>query len=261
MRCCLSILFGFILSGQAVAQDVSDFSRVSVVPGHVLASGQYLAGVQITMAPGWKTYWRQPGEGGIPPVFDWSGSRNIAGHVVEWPVPEVFDTYGLRSLGYHGTVVFPVLFDLIDPNAETVLDLALSFGLCSDICIPAYAEASSPAPLDTVYNAGPLAAARATTTAPATGVIARCAVVPAAGAWRLDTEVAGGATTPGMVAVFETPDPDLWIGTPDAVEQGDGLLFSAPMDWFGDGAMALSRDRIRITLVESGVRAIELTGC
>ena len=84
---------------------------------------------------------------------------------------------------------------------------------------------------------------------------------PAAGAWRLDAIVEGAAASPDMVAVFEAPDPDIWIGTPDAAEQGQGLLFSAPMDWFGDGAMTLSRDLLRITLVESGVRAIELTGC
>ena len=251
------------LSAQAAfAQDPGRPGEVRLLPGHLLENGQYLAGVEISLAPGWKTYWRMPGEGGIPPVFDWSGSSNVSGATVEWPVPRVFDTYGLRSLGYYDLVVFPVLFDIDDAGADADLVLSLSYGLCSDICIPAEARAAIRAPLAEVRNADLLAEARAATTEAAEGISARCAIVPAAGAWRLDALVSGaGPLAPATVAVFEAPDPDLWIGTPDAVMQEDGLLFSAPMDWFGNGAFALSRADVRITLIDSGRSAVELTGC
>lgn len=252
-----------LLSAPAVqAQNVNAYSDVTILPGHMTASGQYLAGVQITMAQGWKTYWRQPGEGGLPPVFDWSGSSNVTSATVEWPVPEVFDTYGLRSLGYHDSVVFPILFDMSDPQADARLRLSLDYGLCSDICIPAHSEASALLPAGQVHNAQELARARRDTTRQASGLVADCAVVPAADAWRLDATVrADHPLERDLVAVFETADPNLWIGTPDAVEQGDGLLFSAPMEWFGDGAFAMSREDMRITLVSSGRSAVELTGC
>lgn len=251
-----------LMTTGAFAQDVSSYSSVRLLPGYVTDSGQYLAGVEVTMAPGWKTYWRQPGEGGIPPIFDWSGSSNVSAAHIEWPVPEVFETYGLRSLGYHDRVVFPVLFDVVDPAQDTTLNLALSFGLCSDICIPANAMAATAAPMEQVHNAALLADARNHVTEQASGMAITCSIVSAAGAWRLDAELSGDAEiSPDLVAVFEANNPALWIGTPDAVEQGDGLLFSAPMDWFGEGAFALSRQDMRITLVESGRSAVELSGC
>ena len=251
-----------ILSTTAVhAQGVASFSQVRIVPGYMTETGQYLAGVEIDMEPGWKTYWRQPGEGGIPPIFDWSGSSNVISAQVEWPIPEVFETYGLRSIGYKTRVVFPVLFEVIDRDADTALNLSLSYGLCSDICIPANSEASVDVTIDQPQNMPLLQQARQNTTVDATGVSADCAIVPAADAWRLDTVISAEALSPDMVAVFETNDPNLWIGTPDAVEQGAGLLFSAPMDWFGAGAFALSRDDVRITLIRSGISAVELTGC
>ena len=68
----------------------------------------FFAGIEIVLPPGWKTYWRQPMGNGIPPQFDWSGSKNVAQVQLHWPSPEVFETYGMKSAGYEGQVVFPV---------------------------------------------------------------------------------------------------------------------------------------------------------
>jgi len=67
------------------------------------------------LAPGWKTYWRAPGDGGIPPRFDWQGSENLGGAEFHWPVPQVFHENGLRSMGYYDSVVIPV--EVSVPNA------------------------------------------------------------------------------------------------------------------------------------------------
>lgn len=258
----IALLALILMSSAAAAQNNPSYSEVRLIPGYMTERGQYLAGVEIAMAPGWKTYWREPGEGGIPPIFEWSGSVGVTQATIEWPVPQVFETYGLRSLGYYDRVVFPVLFDVAESAQQADLKLALSYGLCSDICIPAYSQTAASMSLTQDMNVDALADARARTTTQADGVTARCSLVPAANAWRLDAQITSSAgLSPDLVAVFETNDPDLWIGTPDAVQQGDGLLFSAPMDWFGEGAFALARDEVRITLVESGRSAVEFTGC
>ncbi|MAL78622.1 MAG: hypothetical protein CMN55_05840 [Sneathiella sp.] len=93
-------------------------------------------GVQIRLAPGWKTYWRSPGEAGIPPTFDWSGSRNLDAAHIHWPVPEYFESYGIGSWGYEDEVVFPIDVVLEEKGAPLDLKLRLQLGLCEKICIP-----------------------------------------------------------------------------------------------------------------------------
>ena len=93
-------------------------------------------GLQIKLAPGWKTYWRTPGDAGIPPNFDWSGSENLKDASVSWPLPESFETYGLTSWGYQDEVVFPVEVSLKEAGEPLELKLRLQLGICEKVCIP-----------------------------------------------------------------------------------------------------------------------------
>ena len=65
-------------------------------------------GLHFRLDPGWKIYWRTPGDAGIPPVFDWSDSRNVAKTTVEWQIPKRFSFYGLETFDYEDEVVLPV---------------------------------------------------------------------------------------------------------------------------------------------------------
>ena len=101
---------------------------------------QILAGVQIKLDPGWKTYWRNPGDSGLPPSFDWSGSQNLKSAKVLWPAPHRFSDSSGTSIGYTGDVVFPVEI-VPDSKAEAVeLKLKLDYAICKDICVPAEAK-------------------------------------------------------------------------------------------------------------------------
>ena len=68
------------------------------------AGGARLAAVEIALDRGFKTYWRHPGEAGLPPAFDWSGSANLAAVEVLWPAPRRFQDAGGVSYGYEGGV-------------------------------------------------------------------------------------------------------------------------------------------------------------
>ena len=105
------------------------------------AGQRLVAGVEIRLADGWKTYWRHPGDdGGLPPAFDWSGSRNLKAARVLYPSPERIKSLNGTSLGYAKAVLFPVEVEAVDPTRPVELALALEYGICREICVPAEAR-------------------------------------------------------------------------------------------------------------------------
>ncbi|ALK07895.1 protein-disulfide reductase DsbD domain-containing protein [Blastochloris viridis] len=95
------------------------------------------AGVDLKLDPGWKTYWRYPGEAGLPPRFDFAGSLNVRAVEVSWPAPQRFEAGGTVSIGYGGGVVFPLTVHPLDPARPVVLAAAVSYAVCGTLCIPA----------------------------------------------------------------------------------------------------------------------------
>lgn len=101
------------------------------------------AGLDVRLAPQWKTYWRYPGDAGVPPQIDWAGSHNVLGVEMAWPAPRRFaDGAGVYSIGYKGNVLFPLAVRLADPKAPARLHLKLDFAVCEALCLPAQAEFS-----------------------------------------------------------------------------------------------------------------------
>lgn len=97
-----------------------------------------LAGVEVQLDPGWKTYWRSPGDaGGVPPYFDWSASTNVASAEVTYPAPKRYTDRAGDTIGYKEHVTFPVRVVLADARKPASLRVKLEFGICREICIPA----------------------------------------------------------------------------------------------------------------------------
>jgi DsbC/DsbD-like thiol-disulfide interchange protein len=129
---------GLASSGDWVRRD---HSAVRLLQGEVVGDA-YLAGVEFVLGDGWKTYWRMPGESGVPAEFDWSASMNVAAVAVDWPAPHrMYDAAG-EGVGYKDQVVFPLTVKLARPGSPARLDLKLFYALCKDICVPASAELS-----------------------------------------------------------------------------------------------------------------------
>ncbi|MDA7947296.1 MAG: hypothetical protein MPJ78_07445 [Hyphomicrobiaceae bacterium] len=99
-----------------------------------------VAGVQIKLDKGWKTYWRYPGDSGLPPSFHWTGSKNLKDAKVLWPAPLRFHDSAGTSIGYKNEVVFPVLIEPVNAGEPVDLNLKMEFAVCADICIPAEAD-------------------------------------------------------------------------------------------------------------------------
>ncbi|MET4756445.1 protein-disulfide reductase DsbD domain-containing protein [Endozoicomonas sp. NE40] len=99
------------------------------------AENQVIAGLQVELDSPWKTYWRSPGEAGIPPAFHWQTNHNVVDTQWLWPVPERFDLLGIQTLGYQDSVVFPLLITVNDPNKPVTLDGILRLSSCTTICV------------------------------------------------------------------------------------------------------------------------------
>lgn len=94
------------------------------------------AGLHLNLGEGWKTYWRSPGEVGIPPSIDWAGSENVAEVDFLWPRPDRFTAFGIENFGYHDDVVFPLRIALSEPGAPVRLNADVTLLICSTVCVP-----------------------------------------------------------------------------------------------------------------------------
>lgn len=139
-----------------------------VVAGVV--DGRPEVGLEIALEPGWKTYWRSPGDAGIPPVVDWSKSSGISGFDLRFPAPVRFGEADVRSIGYTAPVLMPIDVTLADPKSPARLDLDVQVGLCHDICVPVSAHLTATVAPDAPVDAAArtrLAEARKTLPVPA----------------------------------------------------------------------------------------------
>ncbi|QCI63541.1 protein-disulfide reductase DsbD domain-containing protein [Phreatobacter stygius] len=141
---------GLVLSRPAFAgQAASDWSRDSRSAVRLIGAGsvgegaalRHRAGLQITLSPGTKTYWRTPGDSGVPPMFDWAASDNVANVQLTWPAPHRFADGGGQSIGYKIDVVFPIVVTPRDPAKPVELVAKIDYAVCDNICIPAKGEA------------------------------------------------------------------------------------------------------------------------
>jgi len=113
-----------------------NYSKVRLVSGTGAREGQYLVGVQIKLKPGWKTYWRMPGDSGVPPSFDWSASKNLKEAQVLYPAPHRFADASGTAIGYEDEVVFPVMVTPERAGEPVEFKLNVDYGICKTLCIP-----------------------------------------------------------------------------------------------------------------------------
>jgi DsbC/DsbD-like thiol-disulfide interchange protein len=236
---------------------------IDVLPGWVGADGVRMAGLRLRLKSGWKTYWRAPGDTGIPPQFDWSGSDNLRAVRVHWPAPDVFDDNGLRTIGYKTEVVLPVELFPADPDRPTHLDLQMALGVCRDICLPVnlgYATTLVPGMAET--GAGEIRAAlkERPRAGAAMGGPAICELAPIADGLRLTMTVTlpdQGATE---AVVFEPGRSDLWVSEAEVTRSGGRLTASADIVPPEGKPFALARGTLRTTVLGAH-GAAEYMGC
>src|ERR1700722_1934053 len=140
---------GAVFIPVAEAQDASPWDEEShgatrLIAGATRGAGDSTrarAGIEIRLEPGWKTYWRYPGDSGVPPTLDFAGSENVKSVIMLWPAPEAFaDGAGGASIGYHGKVVLPLQIIPNDAAKPSSLHVKLGYAVCGKLCVPTEAH-------------------------------------------------------------------------------------------------------------------------
>lgn len=98
------------------------------------------AGIEIKLQPGWKTYWRYPGDAGVPPRFDFARSENVKDIAVLFPAPSRFATDGEQSIGYADHVVLPLRIVPANARKPVIVRLDLDYAVCEKLCLPVQAK-------------------------------------------------------------------------------------------------------------------------
>ncbi len=265
----LAVFAAFATAAPAISQvagapvEASEMAQVDLLPGWRRADGVHMAALRVRLAPGWKTYWRSPGQAGIPPGFDWSGSQNLVSATPRWPAPKAFENFGLRSLGYKNELLLPLELRPRDPGAPIRLDVTVVMGVCYDICLPLTVTLQQILPTDVITPDTRIrqALARGPASAAAAGVRnVTCRATPIEDGLRLRAELEMPALGGDEITVFELPDREIWIAEASTTRQGGRLSAETELVPPGQAPFSLDRSTLRITVIgEKG--AVDIKGC
>ncbi|WP_234822719.1 protein-disulfide reductase DsbD family protein [Palleronia aestuarii] len=252
-RLYVAALIAVILSGAPLAASVSDrvggeavnAVLVTAEDGVAPDATTLSAGLDVTLGDGWKTYWRSPGEVGLPPAISWDGSTNVASVDVLWPAPTRFRAFGIENFGYAERVTFPLQITLETPGAPAALRASVDLLICSDLCVPQTLDLA----LDMPEGAGIDGEA-------ADLIAAAVARVPDAeaagltpGSAHLDSEEATLTVTARSERAFRNPD---------AFPELDGAAFGAPDIRLGESGRLLWA-RFPVLSAASGTTDLRVT--
>ena len=143
----LAVLAAFVAPDTVLAA-ASNWSRTDVSQVRLIAARtatdsatEIRAGLQFQLEPGWKIYWRSPGDSGSPPIPDFSRSENVADVAMRWPAPQrFFEAAELETIGYLDETVFPLTIQVERPGEAVSVHTTLDYQACEKVCIPFSAE-------------------------------------------------------------------------------------------------------------------------
>lgn len=261
-----AVVAGFVSGGPASAQALvssgQSFMKARLAVGPRSGEGVREAGIVLDMAEGWKTYWRNPGEAGIPPSFNWADSTNVADIEIDWPRPTSFESFGLRTLGYKHQVVLPLRIKPLDPSAPIRLDLKIALGVCSDICVLEETRVVREiAPGAEGADAALIAVARSSVPGPGAGqglISAVCRLTGAGADRAFDARLTFDRALADPVVVLEGPDESWFHGT-EIASEGAEIAVSAQLS-LTDPAAWIERGDLRISVFAGDVAA-DIRGC
>ncbi|MEM8591670.1 MAG: protein-disulfide reductase DsbD domain-containing protein [Pseudomonadota bacterium] len=264
-RLALCTAFAVAAQSPVIAQPSGvdgDVIDVEVLPGWRKAGMEHVAALRLTLAPGWKTYWRAPGDAGIPPNFDWTGSDNVVNITPHWPVPEIFNQNGMRSIGYSDEVIIPLYVQRARSSDAIHLRAEIQIGVCEDICIPAFVSIDTMLPpqggmdddiMDAIED-------RPMTEGEASVSAVNCRVVPTDDGLGLTITVDMPPMGKNEAAAIETADPSVWVAEPEITRQGNTLTAKTELIRYNAEPFALDRSGVRMTVFSTG-EAVDIQGC
>ncbi len=207
----------------------SEGGKIRLVTSGKADDAGHIQGVlQVALKPGWKTYWRDPGDAGVPPQLDISGSTNISDADMSFPAPQRHDDGYGKWAGYNYPVSLPVTFTMAAPDQAAVIDADIFLGICETICIPVQTRltvdpASDP---DNAEDAALVKAGLTALPAPATPAFG-INVLP--GDHETLIVEANFPGDPEAADFFVAGERDYMFGAPARSEKDGKLIFTVPI--------------------------------
>lgn len=262
----LSAAMAFCLGSAAPAQSTmplqDEAAQFDILPGWRTEAGTHMAALRVRLAPGWKTYWRAPGEAGIPPRFDWSGSQNIEAVAFHWPTPSVYLQNGMQTIGYSDELVLPMELTPRQAGAPIALRAEVEIGICQDVCIPVQVRVVADLDRGPRPDARIVAAiADVPPSARSVGLkTVRCGVEPIEDGLRLTANIEMPALGRNEIAVFEVSDQSIWVAESSSSREGGMLTATTDLVSPSNRPFMLDRSDVRITVLAAG-QAVDIWGC
>ncbi len=238
----------------AMAQDY-DYVSVEGLSGWSESATAHVAGVKITLAPKWKTYWRSPGFNGIPPHFEWDSGTNVTSVAIDWPKPEVFHAGGSQSIGYSDEVILPLL--VTKGQGPATLSGTLRLGVCDDICVPVDVPINIP-----LTDSGPDAdiIAAINTGPEERRSNATCTMTPITGGFEVSMTARIPQQGGDEVTVLELSNPNIWVSDSTTTRSGNTITSVADVYSLTAAPTVVDRSDMRLT-VFGGDHMVEMRGC
>jgi DsbC/DsbD-like thiol-disulfide interchange protein len=232
---------------------------LEILSGWRSAEGDHMAALKLHLAPEWVTYWRVPGDAGIPPRFSLSGSRNIQSAAFSWPRPTAEVKNGLTSFVYYNEVVVPLTLTLKDPTKPALLKGKIEVGVCAEICIPVQLKFDAQLP-NTVQQADPeITRAQGLAARPAS-TRATCQFTPRATGMGLRIGLPLAKLKGREFGVVEHSDQSLWVAPATTVREGNMLWLTTEISQGSAIPSGLQRGDLRITALGDNAM-VEFAGC
>lgn len=236
------------------AEGPPGLAGVRILPGWTQPDGSRIGAIEFQLEPGWKTYWRSPGDSGLPPVFDWSASGNLGDVALHWPAPEAIPSGDSLALGYHDRLVLPFTARPAQAGQPVDLTVAVDFGLCKDICVPAHVALQADRPGTAPDPAIVAAMARVPDPAPHQPT---CELDPIEDGMRVTATLP--ASTVALAAI-ELAGSDAWVSSTSLASQAGKTMLTADVVPPEAAPFDLPSDQLVFTVIgEEG--AVEMRGC
>lgn len=234
------------------------FVKAELIAGWRTESGSQMAALRVVLKDGWKTYWRAPGDAGVPPAFNWTGSHNAAEIIIHWPRPLIFDSGGMRTAGYLQEMILPIEVVPTDPAQDVWLAAEVSLGICHDICVPLLINVRNL--LTGPGSATPEIVAALAELPERRDGIAHCAVEPVLDGVRVTAEIEMPALAAQEVALFELNGTPSWVSDSTTTRAGDVLTAVVEIVPYDARPFELDQSQLSITVL-GGTQAVEIRGC
>jgi DsbC/DsbD-like thiol-disulfide interchange protein len=244
------------------AEDQDDVLSAHFVTGWRTDVGTHISGLKLELAKGWKTYWRAPGEAGIPAQFNWASSINLKAVEVHWPRPQVFELQSMQSIGYKDAVTLPFTFTPIDPSKAIEIKANIDLGVCHDICLPAHLilRETLPPNLGAAHSKAivlALADQPKSILASSLNQIS-CSFFSISGGMEIKTRLNSPLQGEVMALAIETDQP-AWVSDAALTQTGNNLA-AVNQIFPTEQAFFINRTTLRLTVITQD-QAIEIIGC